>query len=350
MLLEVQDSAIPANTQPPALDAAMLQLLFGKHISYSISAIARLGVADRMDDGPVKVDKLALAVGAQPAALYRVMRALAGVGLFEESSERSFRLTPLGALLKADAPGSLRSFAIQLGDPWSTRPWERFTDTIRTGEDAVSQVFGKNAFELLAEEPEQAEHFNQSMSGLSASMMDALLAAYDFSPIRRLADVGGGHGKLLAAVLNRYPQMTGVVHDLPEVVAGALGQDHVAGCGGRIQFESGSFFERVPSGCDGYMMKFILHDWSDEHCRTILHCIREQLPAHGRVLVIEQIVTSSAGLSFAKLLDLEMLALTVGGRERTQGEFEELFSSVGLELARVVATESPVCILEARPV
>jgi hypothetical protein len=201
MLFQVAEaSAAPVNTQaPPA--AVMTRLLFGKHIAYSISAVARLGVADHMSEGPVELDKLAARVGAQPAALYRVMRALAAVGVFEQTAEQCFRLTPVGALLKADVAGSFRYFAMQLGDSWSVRSWERFTDTLRTGEDAVSLAFGKNAFELLAEEPEQAETFNRSMSALSVAMTDALLAAYDFSPIRSLADVGGGHGKLIAAVL-----------------------------------------------------------------------------------------------------------------------------------------------------
>ncbi len=269
--------------------------------------------------------------------------------VFEQTSDRCFRSTALGALLKTDSPESFRYFAIQLGDPWSTRSWERFTDTLRTGENALSQVYGKNAFELLADEPEQADHFNRSMSGLSAWMTDALLDAYDFSAIHRLADVGGGHGRLLAAILNRNPHMAGVVYDLPEVVAGARGQEHVVRCGERLELEAGSFFERVPGGCDAYMMKFILHDWSDEYCRAILQRVRQQLPAHGRVLAIEQIVTSATDLDPAKLLDIEMLALTVGGRERTRAEFAQLFSSAGLELTRVVATESPVCILEARP-
>jgi hypothetical protein len=154
---------------------------------------------------------------------------------------------------------------------------------------------------------------------------------------------------LLSAILGHYPRITGVVYDLPEVVAGGLEQEHVSAGRGRLQFESGSFFERVPGGCDAYMMKFILHDWSDDHCKKILHRIREQLPPHGRVLVIEQIVNADAELSFAKLLDLEMLALTVGGRERTQAEFQDLFSSAGLGLVRVFATGSPMCILEARP-
>jgi O-methyltransferase domain len=343
---EELDATAKADTVPP--HAAIVQLLFGKHIGYSVSAMARLGVADHMGDDPANVETLARKVGAQADALYRVMRVLAGAGVVEETSDRSFRLTPVGETLRTDAPVCMRYTAMQMGDPWSTRPWEHFADTIRTGIDGVTQAFGKNAFELLAEEPEQAENFNRSMSGYSAAMMDAILAGYDFSSIRRLADVGGGHGKLLSALLSRYPEMTGVVYDLPEVVAGALGQEHLAHGGHRMSFEAGSFFERVPSGCDAYMMKFIMHDWSDEHCKTILRRIREQLPANGRVLVIEQIVTSSPDLSFAKLLDLEMLALTLGGRERTAAEFAELFASVGLMLTRVVSTQSPVSILEAR--
>jgi O-methyltransferase domain len=343
---EESNATAKADIVPP--HAAIVQLLFGKHIAYSVSAMARLGVADHMDDYPVDIETLARKVAAQADALYRVMRVVAAAGVVEQTSDRSFRLTPVGEALKTDAPVCVRYTAMQMGDPWSTRPWEHFADTIRTGIDGVTQAFGKNVFELLAEEPEQAEHFNRSMSSYSAAVMDAILASYDFSCIGRLADVGGGHGKLLSAILRRNPNMTGIVYDLPEVVASALGQEHLAECGDQISFEAGSFFERVPSGCDAYMMKFILHDWSDEHCKTILRHIRQQLPANGRVLVIEQIVTSTPELSLAKLLDLEMLALTVGGRERTDAEFAELFASAGLKLTRVFPTQSPVCILEVR--
>ena len=349
MLLTPVDSTAPATspaTPPPA--TALLQLLFGKHISYSLSAVARLGVADHMGEEPVAVEKLAGKVAAHPPSLYRVMRTLAGVGVFEETSDRCFGLTPLGELLKTAAHGSYRYLAIQLGDQWSTRPWEHFTDTLRTGVDGVTQAFGKNVFELFAEEPEQARTFNLSMTSLSAVMMDALVNAYDFSSIERLADIGGGHGMLLASILNRYPEMRGVVYDLPEVVVGALSQSHFAQCGDRIQIEAGSFFDRVPAGCDAYMMKFILHDWSDDFCRKILGRIREQLPAYGRVLIFEQIVTADSALSPAKLIDLEMLAVTVGGKERTANEFGKLLSSAGLQLTQIVQTESPICILEAR--
>jgi len=349
MLLEQTEKMTAAPHQgTPRPHEVIVQLLFGKHIAYSVSAMARLGVADQMGDYPADIDTLAQKVGAQPDALYRVMRALAGAGVVEQTSSRSFRLTAVGQALKTDAPICMRHTAMQMGDPWSTRPWEYFTETIRTGIDGVTQAFGKNVFELLAEEPEQAEHFNQSMSAYSAATIDAIAGGYDFSGIRRLADVGGGHGKLLSAILERNPQMTGVVYDLPEVVAGASKPEHLTGCGERISFEGGSFFDRVPSGCDAYMMKFIMHDWSDEHCVTILRNIRQQMPENGRVLVIEQIVAPTPELSFAKLLDMEMLALTVGGRERTEAEFAQLFACAGLKLTRVFPTQSPVCVLELR--
>jgi hypothetical protein len=341
-------SAQALQEMPP--QAAMLQLLFGKHISYSLYAAARLGVADHMNGDAAAVEKLAACTGAQMGPLYRVMRLLGAVGVFEELPGRRFRLTQMGELLRSDAPGSLRPFAIQLGDAWSTRPWEHFTETVRTGVDGVTQAFGKQLFELLAEEPEQSEHFNQSMTALSAAMLEPILRAYDFGGVRRAADVGGGHGKLLASILKRYPEMTGVVFDLPEVVAGACGRAHLAGCEDRIEFEAGSFFERVPAGCDAYLMKFILHDWSDTHCETILRAIRKEMRPESRLVVIEQLVTPDTRLCPAKLLDIEMLALTVGGRERTEAEFREMFAGAGMRLTRVARTESPVSVLEARAV
>jgi hypothetical protein len=348
-VLETNDTAVatePASL-PPA--AVMLQLLLGKHITYSVSAVARLGVADHMSTTPVKVEELAKKTGAHPQSLYRVMRTLASVGVFEELAEKQFSLTPVGRLLRTDEPGSLRYSAIQFGDQWSTRPWEHFTDTVRTGENGVRKAYGKDVFELFAEEREQAEVFHRSMTNISAAMVEPIVSAYDFSSIKRLADVGGGHGMLLASLLAHYPEMEGVLYDLPEVVAGAFAQPHFSGFENRLRIEAGSFFERVPSRCDAYIMKFILHDWSDHYCRQILRAIRKELPQHGRVLVCEQIVTEDSTPSLAKLVDIEMLAVTVGGRERTVTEFSELFSSAGLRLTQVVRTESPLCILEAQP-
>jgi hypothetical protein len=335
-LLENQTTAHPAAFE------SLIQLLFGKHITYAISAVARLGVPDHMAEVPVSVEDLARRTGAHAPSLYRVMRALTPVGVFEERAGRHFCLTEVGRLLQTDTPGSARYFAIQLGDSWSARSWERFTETVQTGEDCVTKAFGKNVFELFAEQPEEAATFQRSMTNLSAAVVDSLVDGYDFSPIQRLADVGGGHGLLLGSILNRHPGMQGVLYDLPEVIAGAPKQK-------RVQLQTGSFFERVPSGCDAYIMKFILHDWDDHHCRKILQLIRRELPEHGRVLICEQVITNGPDAAFAKFLDLEMLAMTAGGRERTASEFRDLLASAGLRLIEVVRTHGPLCILDARP-
>jgi hypothetical protein len=326
----------------------MGQLLFGKQLTASLSALARLGVADHMGESAVSVEDLAARVGAHAPSLYRVMRMLASVGVFTEEPGGKFALTPVGETLKTDAQGSMRAMAMMLGDEWSMHAYTRMADCIRTGIDGVTMAYGKPIFDLLAERPEQCETFQRAMTGGSNIAAQSILASYDFSGIERLADVGGGHGVLLTSILQKYPAMRGVLFDLPEVVAG-VPADRLAACGGRLQVEAGSFFERVPRGCDAYMMKHIIHDWSDEHCRTILKLIRAELPPHGRLLVCELVMPEEPGPAPAKMLDIEMLVMTVGGKERTPREFGALFQSAGLKLGRVVTTPTPICVVEALP-
>jgi hypothetical protein len=277
------------------------------------------------------------------------MRLLASLGVFAEGPGKSFAVTPVGECLQTDSPASVRYLAMAWGDSWSTRAFERFTDSVRTGIDATTLAFGKQAFELFADIPEQAETFHRAMTSLSIFAAAAIAEAYDFSGIMRLADVGGGHGMLLASILKRNPAIKGVLYDLPEVVAGASAHNTFAGMTERVSIESGSFFERVPAGCDGYILKHIIHDWDDQRSRRILSLIREQLPADGRVLLCELLVPESPAPAPAKFLDIEMLALTPGGKERTEREFAELFASAGLRLTRIVPTNSPFCIIEAVP-
>jgi hypothetical protein len=348
MILETETMSatlVPVG-EPPM--GAMLQLLMGKHISYALSAVARLGVADQMGTTPVPVEEVARKTGAHTDSLYRVLRMLASVGVFEERSGKRFSLTPVGEILRTDAPESLRYLAMAWGDEWSARAFENFPHCVRTGEDGVTKAYGKNAFEWLVSRPEEADTFNRAMTNVSAIAGEAMATAYDFSGISKIADIGGGHGMLLASILKRHPGMSGVVYDLPEVVAGAKANKHFEGLGERVAVEPGNFFDRVPAGCDAYMLKHILHDWSDDHCRRILGLIREQLPANGRVIVCEMIVPDGPGPSPAKILDIEMLALTIGGKERTAEEFSQLFLSAGLQLERVIPTASPMSVLEAR--
>ena len=337
-----RDVAIPPQ-------GVMMRLLFGKQLTASLAALARLGLADHMGEEAVPVEDLASKVGAHAPSLYRVMRMLASLGVFREEKGKRFALTPVGRVLQTDAPGSMRYTAMMLGDDWALQAYTRIADSIRTGGDAFTAAFGKQIFEWFADRPEKAETFQRAMTNGSAIASQSILSAYDFAGIKRIADLGGGHGILLASILNRYPAMQGVLFDLPEVVAG-IPAARLAECGGRLEVEAGSFFERVPQGCDAYMMKHILHDWSDDHCRTILRLVREQLPREGRVLVYELVLSDDPGPSPAKMLDIEMLVMTVGGRERTPEEFADLLGSAGLKLERIVTTPTPICVLEGRPV
>ena len=308
----------PQSPLPPPL--VMMQLLFGKQLTYSLSGVARLGVADHMTGKPQPVEEIAAKAGAHAPSLYRVMRMLAGFGVFKEGPQRHFALTPVGGLLKTGVPGSLRYMAMMFGEEFSTRAYEHIAECLRSGGDGVTEAYGKPIWEVLAERPEQCETFQQAMTNSTSVAADAIVEAYDFSGIERLADVGGGHGLLLAAILRADPHMQGVLFDRPEVVE-HVPEQQFAGCEGRITTEAGSFFERVPDGCDAYLLKHIIHDWSDEHCRTILDFMREKLPKHGRVLVCEMVVSDEPGPTPAKLLDIEMLVMTVGGKERTPEEF-----------------------------
>jgi hypothetical protein len=337
------------NDRAPPPPVAMMQLLFGKQLTYSLSGVARLGVADHMDGSPRAVEDIAADCGAHAPSLYRVMRMLTCFGVFREEPPRRFALTPVGELLKTDAPGSLRYLAMMFGEEFSTRAYGHFAECLRTGGDGVSAAYGAPIWEVLAQHPDQCETFARAMTNSSANSVGAIVEAYDISGIERLADVGGGHGLLLASILRRYPAMQGVLFDRDEVVSG-VPDDRFAGCDGRIALERGSFFERVPEGCDAFIMKHIIHDWSDEHCRTILKLMREKLPADGRLLICEMVVGDEPGPTPAKMLDIEMLVMTVGGKERTAEEFADLLAACGFKLKRIVPTARPVSVIEAVPV
>jgi hypothetical protein len=324
------------------------QLLFGKQITYALSGVARLGVADHMDGKARPVEELAEKTGAHAPSLYRVMRMLASLGVFKESPNRHFALTPVGELLKTDAPVSLRYMAMMFGEEFSTRAYAHFADCLRTGGDGVTEAYGKDIWQVLAEYPEQCRVFQNAMSANSSGSVPAIVEAYDFGAIERIADVGGGHGFLLGSILRAMPAMKGVLFDRPEVVE-SLPESAFAGLEGRVAVEGGSFFERVPDGCDAYIMKHIIHDWDDEHCRTVLRLMREKLPRHGRVLVCEMVVNDDPGPTPAKMLDIEMLVMTVGGKERTEAEFATLFAASGLKLNRIVPTSRPIAVIEAIP-
>lgn len=330
----------------PSPAAALTQMIFGKWVSMAISVAAKLRIADHLADRSQTAEELAAQTGADPRSLFRLLRALASVGVFASNPQGQFRLTPLGELLRTGVPGSLRGVADYCGADWSWRAWERLMHSVQTGETAFDHVFGERVFEYLAKRPEESAVFNEGMTGFSGIASEAVTLAYDFSPFRKLADIGGGHGFLLATVLAKYPTLQGILFDSPHVVAGAgslLQEFQVAD---RCQIVGGDFFSQVPSGCDAYLLKHIIHDWNDADATRILRVIHAAAHPGTRLLLVEMVIPPGDTPHPGKLLDLEMLVVA-SGQERTESEFRELLKAAGFRLLGVTATRSPASIVEA---
>ncbi|HZI19829.1 MAG TPA: methyltransferase [Pyrinomonadaceae bacterium] len=332
----------PAAGEPP--EFVLMKLLSGFALSQSLYVAARLGLADLLAEGARPVEELARAAGAQPGPLYRVMRLLAGVGVFREEAPRSFGLGPVGVALKSDGPGSMRSMALHLCEAPSWRAWGELMHTVTTSETAFAHANGAEVFPYYAAHPESAEPFNRAMTEMSAAVAGAVVRAYDFSGFGRIVDVGGGHGHLLAEVLRANPEARGVVYDQPEVVEGA--RAGAAGLGGRLEVEGGDFFESVPASGDAYLLKHIIHDWDDERALAILRNIRRAMGPEARLLLVEWVVPEGDEPSMAKFGDVHMMVMT-GGQERTAEEYARLFERAGFRLTRVVETESQMAVIEA---
>jgi hypothetical protein len=265
------------------------------------------------------------------------------VGIFHETAPRRFGLTPLAELLRSDHPQSLRQFARMLGEEHYLS-WNDLLHSVRTGENAFRHGHGLSVFEWYARNPRRAEIFDGAMTDFSRNETEAMLAAYDFSGLRHLVDVGGGRGELLQRVLQANGQLRGTLFDQPQVVAGAVIPPALTE---RLQVQGGDFFTEAPAGADAYLLKHIIHDWGDEACRTILGHIRAAMAPGARVLLVEQVIPPGNGPHPSKLLDLNMLVMTEGGRERTPGDYALLLESAGLRLSRIVSTPSAVSVVEA---
>jgi len=322
-----------------------MQMLFGALMQQSISVAAKLGIADLLADQPQTAAELAAKTDTHEPSLYRVLRLLASAGIFAETADHKFELTPISALLREDAPNSLRYFAIMQGEEWLWRTFGELMHSVKTGGTAQAKVHGIGGFEFLAQHPEDAEIFNRAMTNFSLPVVPAIVEAYDFSGVSRLVDIAGGHGILLAGILKANPQVQGVLFDLPSVIEGAGELLEKEGVRSRAEFASGNFFEGVPAGADVYLMKHIIHDWDDERSIKILQNIRSAMNENGKVLICEMVVPEGNEPSPSKILDIQMLVCT-GGKERTEDEFRRLLESSGFRLTRIIPTKSPVSVIE----
>jgi ubiquinone/menaquinone biosynthesis C-methylase UbiE len=331
-----------------APDQVMMQMLAAAWVTKALAAAARLGIADALASGPKTVDELARTVQAHPGATKRLMRALAGLGVFAPKEGGRYGLTEMGELLREDHPRTLKHMFIGETDTVHLRSWEKMLDAVRTGLPRPEPVFGVPAFEYYSQHKDEGEQFGRAMENISRFVAKAVLEAYDFGGIRTLADIGGGNGSMALAVLARYPQLRGIVYDLPYIEAQANDRIHQAGVEDRCRFEPGDFFERAPKGADAHLLKFILHDWNDEDSVRLLKRCRETIDPKGLLLVLEVLVPAENRPDFSHLMDLNMLVMT-GGMERTEAEYASLFERGGFRLHRVVPTASPFSLIEAKP-
>lgn len=318
----------------------MLNLIGGFWIARSLYLAAKLGIADAFQGEPKTIAQLARYTNCDPRSLYRLMRALASVGVFTELADQYFALTPLGATLQSDVPGSMRYAVLaQMGDDHSLG-WSHGVHSLQTGEIAFDAVAGMPIWEHYAQHPEDGMIFSQSMSSMGAAIAQAIVASYDFSQFNTIVDVGGAQGSLLSTILQAHPHLNGILFDLPEIIA------NVRLDNGNAQTDAGNFFESVPSGGDAYLLRWIIHDWNDEKASIILKNCHQAMPEHGKLMLLEGIIPPSDEPSPMKFIDVIMLLMT-GGRERTEAEYRALLRSNGFELTRVIPTPSMLSIIEA---
>lgn len=320
------------------------QLIFGHVPSRAVYAAAELGLADLIANGKTTIEELSTASETHAGALYRLMRYLVSLGLFDDVRGH-YSLTAMGRLLQSNVDGSQRPSARMIGRFMPA--WIEIMHSLKTSEPGYIKAFGKPIFDHLREDPEVAEIFDAAMTSIHGPETIAMLADYDFGSVHCLADIGGGNASLLTEVLNQYPSMRGKLFDLPDVTARAAAQIDRAGLASRCEAIGGNFFEAVPGGADAYLLRHIIHDWYDPEAIQILTNCRRALGQNGRALVVEMIVSEDNEPSLAKQLDLSMLVLP-GGLERTESEYRDLFARSGLTVTGVTSTTSPVSVIEGR--
>ena len=339
-----------AKAQPPArandAETRLLQYIDGYRTTQMLHVVAKLRIADHLQQGPLSVKELAKRTSTHEDSLYRLLRTLSGLGIFAEEDDQKFRLTPMAELLRSDVPGSLQVPAQVAGEPWMWGPWGHLSHSIRTGEVAFDDLYKKHTWDWFAENPGPAQIFNSLMDAGTASETQAVLGGYDFSGAQTVVDVGGGRGVLLSAVLGKSASTRGILFDLPHVIDAAK-KEVPATLAERIQFTPGDFFKAVPEGGDIYILKNIIHDWADAESGKILDVIRAAMKGRGRMLLVENIICAPNQICRGKTMDIQMMVRN-GGRNRTVQEYRDLLHAHGFEITRVVPTSGP-SVLEAVP-
>ena len=343
--LTMSNKTAPNPAPPPHV--GILQILNGAHVAGAVSCLAQLGIPDLLESGPRSAEELANQIGAQPDALYRLMRATACVGVLTEDSEGRFSQTPMSAVLCSEAEPGLRGLAIMGGREWHGRGWSNLEYCVKTGKQALDKIYGMPVFEFFSKNPEEAQIFDDAMTGLSSIDGPAVADAYNFEGIHTIVDVAGGRGLLLATLLEKNPHLKGTLYEMPHVLAGAKNgalQPFIDRC----TLASGDMFSSVPAGADAYIMKHIIHDWPDDACIKLLRACRQGVNPGGKLLVVDCVIQPGNNFSPGKFLDLQMLIFP-SGRERSEAQFSGLLAMAGWKLSRVISTMAQDSIVEGLP-
>ncbi len=337
-LLALADAVVP-----PQL--AIFERGLGLAATQLLGAAARLRIADQLEEGPRTAAELARACGADEGALFRALRALAALGVFRLRADGRFESNRLSRAMRSGAPGTMRDFLEYLGSRAHVEAWADLDGTLADGGSAFERVHGMSVWGWLERHPEDERTFAATMVHLTELDGPIIAAGYPFGELHRVCDVAGGRGTLLAEVLRRHPRVRGVLLDAPHVVARAPAFLAERGVADRVECVAGSFFERVPEGCDGYMLKDVLHDWSDAACLEILSTCRRAARPGARVLVAEMLLERLDATSPGALADVQMMVVCEG-RQRSAREHRALLARAGFSPGRLVALRGPLGIVE----
>jgi len=338
---------IASSNEEHSSASALFQMATGYWVSQAIYVAAKLGIADLLKDGSKSCAVLAARTGADAPSLFRLLRALASVGIFLHVGDDCFALSRLAESLRADAPGSLRAMVITIGEI-HYQACGNLLYSVQTGAPAFNNVFGTSLFDYLQQNAVAADAFNKGMTNMSSMLAYALLVAYDFDGISSIVDVGGGEGELLRKILKLNPKMVGTVFDMPSTIETIHTKLNGNMREGPCSYIAGDFFDSVPEGADAYLLCGVIHDWDDERAITILRNCRRAMPKNGRVLLVDLVVPTNGTKCVSKLLDLNMLVMT-GGQERTETEFRKLLAASGYKLTKIIPTMAPQRVIEAIP-
>jgi SAM-dependent methyltransferase len=332
---------------PPQM--ALYEMAIGYYVSRALYLAAKLGIADRLRDGPRHFGELAEATGTHAPSLNRVLRLLASVGVFAEQEDGKFALTPLAEALRTDVPGSSHAMVQLFSGPRIQESWGDLEYCVQTGEPAFRKHGISDPFAAIARSPEDAARFDAAMADFTRLVAIAVAATYDFSPFRTVVDVGGGNGTLLIGILNSNPKLHGIVFDMPPAAERATKNISESGLADRCKAIGGDFFEDVPSGGDVYVLKHVIHDWNDDRAVKILANCRRAMPESGKLLIVEGVYPERINQSLdgraAAANDVNMLVNT-GGRQRSEEEFRSLYDAAGFELTRIVSTPARISVVE----